>query len=135
MNGIEKWILAIAGVVGGIFSLLVDGLGKAVVFLAIMMAIDYVTGLAQAIYNKSLSSEVGYKGLVKKVYFLLLVSACYLMENLLFGTRQLADGVTTSFVVMEFISIVENGVRMNLPFTDFFKMFLAIVKKKDKGNP
>lgn len=132
MNGIEKWILATAGVIGGIFSLLIDGLGKAVVFLGMMMAIDYITGLAQAIYNKNLSSEVGYKGLVKKVYFLLLVSACYLMENLLFGTRQLADGVTTSFVVMEFVSIVENGVRMNLPFTDFFKMFLAMVKKQEK---
>lgn len=134
MNGIEKWVLAVAGIVGGVFSFLVDGLGKAVVFLAIMMALDYITGLVQAIYNRNLSSEVGYKGLVKKVYFLLLVSACYLMENLLFGTRQLADGVTTSFVVMEFVSIVENGVRMNAPFSGVFEAFLAIVKKKGEGD-
>src|SRR5688572_1834701 len=106
MDSIEKWVLTVSGVIGWVFSYLIDGLGKAVVFLAIMMAIDYVTGLVQAIYNKNLSSEIGYKGLVKKVYFLLLVCACYLMENLLFNTRQLSDGVTTSIVVMEFVSII-----------------------------
>lgn len=134
MDSIEKWVLTVSGVIGWVFSYLIDGLGKAVVFLAIMMAIDYVTGLVQAIYNKNLSSEIGYKGLVKKVYFLLLVCACYLMENLLFNTRQLSDGVTTSFVVMEFVSIIENGVRMNVPFTGVFRAFLAIVKKKGEGE-
>lgn len=130
MNGIEKWILAVLGVAGGVWSFLVDGLGLAVATLAVFMAIDYASGLAQAFYNRQLNSEVGYRGLVKKVYFLLLVGACYMFENLVFGTRHLADGVAISFVAMEFISIAENGVRMNAPFSGAFEAFLSIVKKK-----
>lgn len=134
MNMIEKWILATIGIVGGLWSLLVDGLGLAVMTLALFMAIDYVSGLAQAFYNKNLNSEVGYRGLVKKVYFLLLIGACYAFENLVFGTRHLADGVTISFVAMEFISITENGVRMKAPFSGVFEAFLSVVKKKTDAS-
>jgi len=134
LSGIEKWILATVGVIGGLWSLVVDGLGLAVATLAVFMAIDYITGLIQAIYNRNLSSEIGFRGLVRKVYFLLLVGACYMFENLVFGTRHLADGVAISFVAMEFISIAENGVKMNAPFSGVFEAFLAIVKKKADGE-
>lgn len=134
MNAIEKSILVVIGTIGGLWSLAVDGLGLAVATLAVFMAIDYITGLIQAIYNKNLNSEIGFRGLVKKVYFLLLIGACYMFENLVFGTRHLADGVAISFVAMEFISITENGVRMNAPFSGVFEAFLAIVKKKADGE-
>lgn len=126
--------MAVVAVIGGLWSLIVDGLGLAVATLAAVMAIDYVTGLIQAFYNKDLSSEVGFRGLVRKVYFLLLVGACYLFENLVFGTRHLADGVAISFVAMEVISIAENGVRMNAPFSGVFETFLAIVKKNTESE-
>src|SRR5690606_13309686 len=134
LTGIEKWILATAGVIGGLWSLVVDGLGLAVATLAVFMAIDYVTGLIQAIYNKNLNSEIGFRGLVKRVYVLLLVEACYLFESLVFGARHLADGVTISIVAMEFISMAENGVRMSAAFSGVFEAFLAIVKKKADGE-
>lgn len=129
MRGIEKWVLVVVGVVGGLWSMAINGLGLAVVTLAIFMAIDYVSGIMQGIYNRNINSEIGYRGLVRKVYYLLLVWACYLLEDLLFSTRHLADGITISFVVMEFISITENGVRMNAPFSSVFRSFLALVKK------
>lgn len=52
MNGIEKWILVFVGTIGGLWSLVVNGLGLAVVTLAVIMAIYYVSGLAQGFYNK-----------------------------------------------------------------------------------
>src|SRR5690625_1901332 len=134
LNGIEKWILVVVGTIGGLWSLIVDGLGLAVATLAVFMAIDYVSGLAQGFYNRTLSSEIGFRGLVKKVYFLLLVGACYMFENLVFGTRHLADGVAISFVAMEFISIAENGVRMNAPLSGVFEAFLAIDRKSTRLN-
>src|SRR5690625_4102244 len=134
MNGIEKWRLAVVGVRGGLWSLLADGLGLAVATLPVSLALDYVSGLEQGFYNRQLNSEVGFRGLVRKVYFLLLAGACYMFENLVFGTRHLADGVAISFVAMEFISIAENGVRMNAPFSGVFEAFLSIVKKKADGE-
>lgn len=53
-----------------------------------------------------------------------------MFENLAFGTSHLADGGAISFVAMEFISIAENAVRMNAPFSGVFEVFLSIVKKK-----
>ena len=106
----------------------------AVATLAVFMAIDYITGLMQGIYNKNLNSEIGFRGLIRKVYFLLLVGAVYMFENLTFGTRHLADGVAISFVAMELLSIVENGVRMNAPFSGVFEKFLLIVRSKSDGE-
>jgi len=54
---------------GGLYSLLVDGLGLAVATLAVFMAIDYISGLVQAFYNKDLKSKIGFRGLVRKVLF------------------------------------------------------------------
>lgn len=82
MNGGEKWVLAVVGVIGGLWSLAMDGLGLAVATLAMFMAIDYVSGLAQGFYNKNLNSEIGFRGLFRKVYFLLLVGACYMFRFL-----------------------------------------------------
>lgn len=130
LNGTEKWILAALGTIGGVWSFLVDGLGLAVMTLAVFMVIDYITGIMQGLYNRDLNSEIGFRGLIRKVYFLLLVGACYLFEHTVFGTRHLADGVALSFVAMELISIAENGVRMNAPFSGVFEAFLSIVKKK-----
>ncbi len=132
MNTIEKWVLVFSGAIGGLWSLAVNGLGLAVATLAVFMLMDYISGLAQAFYNKKLNSIVGFRGLIRKVYYLLLIGACYMFENLVFGTRYLADGVTISFVAMEFISIAENGVRMNAPFSSVFESFLSIVKNKTK---
>src|SRR5690625_4865807 len=134
MNVIEKWILAIAGIIGGLRSLAVDGLGIAVATLAVFMAIDYITSLMQGIYNKNLNSEVCFRGLIRKDYILLLVGAVYMFEHLTFGTNHLADGVAISFVAMELLSIVENGVRMNAPFSGVFEKFLLVVRSKADGE-
>ena len=55
------------GIVGGIIAGWLGGwdmLLKTIVFLAVA---DYVTGVIKGIYTKTLSSETGFKGLLKKI--------------------------------------------------------------------
>ena len=67
MDKLFNWFSIVFGFVGGFFSYWLGGwdvLLKTIVFLAV---VDYITGLIKAVYLKQLSSEIGFKGLLKKI--------------------------------------------------------------------
>lgn len=67
---------------------------------------DYITGLLSAIYNKKLSSEVGFKGIIKKVSLLIIVGFSVQLQQIIdFPLREI---VITFFVANEGISLLEN---------------------------
>lgn len=126
----EKWIGAISGIIGALVSYAVDGLGMAVTVLIGFMAIDYLTGIMGGIVNRNLNSRVGFNGIIRKIYYLMLVSSVYLLSLVIPGIEYAGDGAAIAFCVLEFISITENGTKMGLPMPDFIKELLAIVKDK-----
>ncbi|WP_042474601.1 phage holin family protein [Bacillus ndiopicus] len=126
----EKYIALISGTVGTIVSYLIGGLGMAVTVLIALMALDYVTGLMQAVTNRSLNSRVGFNGIIRKVYYLMLVASVYLIALVIPGIEYAGDGAAIAFCVLEFISITENGTKMGLWMPNFIKNLLAIVKDK-----
>ncbi|WP_342558771.1 phage holin family protein [Metasolibacillus sp. FSL K6-0083] len=126
----EKYIAFISGAAGAIVSYLVGGLGMAVTVLIALMALDYVTGLMQAAINQSLNSRVGFNGIIRKIYYLMLVASVYLIALVIPGIEYAGDGATVAFCVLEFISITENGTKMGLWMPKFVQNLLAIVKDK-----
>ncbi|MFJ7916056.1 MULTISPECIES: holin family protein [unclassified Lysinibacillus] len=126
----EKWIGAISGLIGALVSYAVDGLGMAVTVLIGFMAIDYLTGIMGGIVNRNLNSRVGFNGIIRKIYYLMLVGSVYLLSLVIPGIEYAGDGAAIAFCVLEFISITENGTKMGLPMPDFIKELLAIVKDK-----
>lgn len=67
MDKIFNWISVVFGLIGGVLSYWLGGwdvLLKTIVFLAV---VDYITGVIKGIYTKKLSSETGFKGLLKKI--------------------------------------------------------------------
>jgi len=131
----EKWIGAISGIIGALVSYAVDGLGMAVTVLIGFMAIDYLTGIMGGIVNRNLNSRVGFNGIIRKIYYLMLVGSVYLLSLVIPGIEYAGDGAAIAFCVLEFISITENGTKMGLPMPDFIKELLAIVKDKTgEGN-
>ena len=112
-----------AGVLGGIVSALIGGWDLALETLAIIMALDYVTGLIVAgVFHKSPKSEGGaldskaaFKGLVKKALILIFVVAFHQADRLT-GKTFFRDGCCWAFFIAEFISVAENiGLVMPLP--------------------
>lgn len=115
--------------VGALFSMLVEGMGLAFTILLIMQAADYVTGLIAAGTKGKLKSSIGFKGLAKKMYVLILVGVVYLLEVNIFGTNHLADGVCIAYIVMELISITENGGKMGAPMPPQVKKLIDSLQK------
>ncbi|EON70309.1 phage holin family protein [Lysinibacillus sphaericus] len=126
----DRWIATMSGVIGTIVSYSVDGLGMAVTVLIGFMAIDYMTGILTGIVNHNLNSRIGFNGIIRKVYYLMLVSSVYLLAVVVPGIEYAGDGAAIAFCVLEFISITENGTKMGLPTPNFIKNILAIVKDK-----
>lgn len=131
----EKWIASITGTVGFLVSYLIDGVGLAVTILLAIMLIDYATGLMAAFIQKQLSSQVGTKGFIRKLYVLLLIATVYLIEGIMFDTRHAGDGIAFAYIAIEFISITENGVKIGVPMPKFVSDLLAIVKSKADEGP
>ena len=105
----------------------------ALVLLLCCMMLDYATGLVKAWMKKSLSSEVGLKGLVKKLCYLFGVAGGFAADLLVSLTAEsfgLPAGLPALFGLMatlllslnELLSIVENlgeiGVPMPKPLVD-----------------
>jgi toxin secretion/phage lysis holin len=115
-----------------LISYLVDGFGLAFAILLGMMVIDYVTGILAAIVNKNLNSSISRNSFIRKMYILLLVWAIYLLGQAVEGLGYIGDGVTVAYIVIEFISITENGGKLGVPMPGAVKKVITVLK--DGGN-
>ena len=61
--------------IGGWLGYFLGGCDGLLIALVVFVAVDYVTGVMCAISDKKLSSEVGFKGICRKVLIFLLVGA------------------------------------------------------------
>lgn len=107
------------------------------VFLILVMVIDYITGMIKAWINADLSSKTGIKGIVKKVCYLLVVCVAAVVDWLLASGLQKVGitveinylfGVIVSIwlIINELISILENLATIGVPMPAFLT---AIVRK------
>lgn len=104
----------ILSVLSTVFVYLVGGFDVAIQSLLIVMIIDYISGVASAIYNKKLSSKVGVKGILKKIVYLLVVTLSVVMDNLTGQSGVLRTIIIYFFVANDGISIIENMAEMNI---------------------
>ena len=96
------------------FVYLVGGFDIAIQSLLIVIVIDYLTGIASAIYNKELSSKIGLKGILKKFCYLLVVALSVVIDKLLGQGGLIRTLVIYFFVANDGLSIVENMAEMNI---------------------
>lgn len=94
---------------------LLGGIDIALKSLLLVMILDYITGVISAIYNKKLNSKVGLKGILKKVFYLLIVALSVILDNIMGDTGAIRTLVIYFFVANDGISILENASEMNIP--------------------
>lgn len=112
----------ISGAIGGIITQIFGGWSIALTILVICMAIDYGSGLVVAgVFHASpksmgggLDSNVGWKGLVRKVATLVIILIAHFVDMLL-GTEYIRDAVVIAFTINEIVSILENCALMGVP--------------------
>ena len=100
--------------------------------LIVVMIIDYLTGVASAIYNKQLSSKTGFIGIIKKFCYLLVVSLSVVIDNLTGQSGLIRTLVIYFFVANDGISIIENMAEMNIKLPK--KLIDSLEQLKKKGG-
>lgn len=126
------------GICGGVMGYLFGGSDILVVTLLCMTVLDYVTGVLNAYMQKKLSSNVGFKGIVKKVMIYIVVVCSVLLNRLLGGELPLREIVITFFIANEGLSLLEN-VSPYMPVPESLKKALLqlrenTVKKESNKN-
>lgn len=111
---------------------LLGGVDIALQSLLIVIVIDYLTGIASAIYNKELSSRIGFKGIIKKFSYLLVVALSVVIDNLLGQSGLIRSLVIYFFVANDGLSIIENMAEMNVKLPQ--KLIDALEQIKKKGE-
>ena len=109
---------------------LLGGIDIALQSLLIVIVIDYLTGIASAIYNKELSSKMGFKGIIKKFSYLLVVALSVVIDNLLGQSGLIRSLVIYFFVANDGLSIIENMAEMNIKLPQKLIDTLEQIKKK-----
>ena len=109
---------------------LLGGIDIALQSLLIVIVIDYLTGIASAIYNKELSSKMGFKGIIKKFSYLLVVALSVVIDNLLGQSGLIRSLVIYFFVANDGLSIIENMAEMNIKLPQKLIYSLEQIKKK-----
>lgn len=101
--------------------------------LLIIILLDYITGICKAIHNKKLNSEIGLKGIVKKVGYLIIVAVAVILDRIAGNTGAIRTLVIYFFVANEGISILENWGAMGLPLPQ--KLTETLEQLKNDNNP
>lgn len=114
------------------FVYLVGGFDIAIQSLLIVIVIDYLTGIASAIYNKKLSSKIGFIGIIKKFCYLLVVALSVVIDNLLGQSGLIRSLVIYFFVANDGLSIIENMAEMHVKLPQ--KLIDALEQIKKKGG-
>lgn len=109
---------------------LLGGMDIALKSLIIIMMIDYITGIASAIYNKKLSSKIGFKGIIKKFSYLCIVALSVVIDNLIGQNGVIRTLVIYFFVANDGLSIIENMAEMDIKLPKKLIDSLEQIKKR-----
>lgn len=102
--------------------------------IRLFVVVDYITGLMAAAVEKKLSSEVGFKGIFKKVVIFSLVAVGHIVDTHIIGEGSvLRTAVIFFYLSNEGISILENAARTGLPIPGKLKAVLEQLRE-EKGN-
>ena len=97
--------------------------------IVILMVLDYVTGLLKAIYNKELSSEIGFKGLIRKITIFIVIATAYVIQGIMGDEIPLREIVILFFIANEGISLIENASEF-VPIPEKLKDVLIQIRKE-----
>ena len=123
----EFWntIQLIFTAVGGWLGYFLGGCDGLLYALIAFVVIDYITGVMCAIINKQLSSEVGFKGIFRKVLIFLLVGIANIIDVQVIGTGAvLRTAVIFFYISNEGVSLLENAGHLGLPIPEKIKTVL-----------
>ena len=94
--------------------------------LIAFVAVDYITGVMCAVADKKLSSQVGFKGICRKVLIFALVGIGHVLDTQVIGAGSvLRTAVIFFYLSNEGVSLIENTAHLGLPVPEKIKEVLS----------
>ena len=133
----EFWntIQLIFTAIGGWLGYFLGGCDGLLYALIAFVVIDYITGVMCAINDKTLSSEVGFRGICRKVLIFLLVGIANILDVQVIGTGSvLRTAVIFFYISNEGVSLLENAAHLGLPVPDKIKTVLEQLHDRSESE-
>ena len=123
----EFWttIQVIFAAIGGWLGWFLGGCDGLLYALIAFVVIDYITGIMCAVIDKRLSSEIGFKGIFKKILIFALVGVGHIIDFYVIKTGSvLRTAVIFFYISNEGVSVLENAAHLGLPVPKKMKSVL-----------
>lgn len=119
--------------IGGWLGYFLGGCDGLVLALLLFVVMDYITGIMCAVADKKLSSEVGFKGICRKVLIFMLVGIANILDVQVIGTGSvLRTAVIFFYLSNEGISLLENAAHLGLPIPEKLKLVLEQLHERSE---
>lgn len=100
-----------------------------------LVILDYITGVCAAIHSRELSSEIGAKGIAKKITTFAVISLAHFLDEYVLKDGGAIQTMTSIFyIVNESISILENAIRTGLPVPEKLKSIIRSLGKSEESS-
>ena len=133
----EFWntIQLIFTAIGGWLGYFLGGCDGLLYALIAFVVIDDITGVMCAINDKALSSEVGFRGICRKVLIFLLVGIANILDVQVIGTGSvLRTAVIFFYISNEGVSLLENAAHLGLPVPEKIKTVLEQLHDRSESE-
>ncbi len=134
MENILNWIKGSAATIGDIAAYIWGGWDSLIIVLVAMVGIDYITEVINAGLQHGLSSQVGLKGLLKKIVIFMIVAVGTLIDRIIPATNAAVRmAVCMYYIANEGLSILKNAAEMGLPLPSALKRVLGQIRREDES--
>ncbi len=133
MKEIWTWVQIAFSALGGFVGWFLGGADGFLYALLVFVVIDYITGILCAVADKSLSSEVGFKGICRKVLIFALVGIGNIVDVYVMGEAGiLRTAVIFFYLSNEGVSLLENSAHLGLPIPEKLKTVLSQLHNREE---
>ena len=133
MKEIWTWVQIAFSALGGFVGWFLGGADGFLYALLAFVVIDYITGILCAVADKSLSSEVGFKGICRKVLIFALVGIGNIVDVYVMGEAGiLRTAVIFFYLSNEGVSLLENSAHLGLPIPEKLKAVLSQLHNREE---
>lgn len=120
---------------GGWLGYFLGGCDGLLYALLAFVVIDYITGVMCAVNDHTLSSEVGFRGICRKVLIFLLVGIANVLDVQVIGTGSvLRTAVIFFYISNEGVSLLENAAHLGLPVPENIKLVLEQIHNRAESG-